>query len=420
MNGAISTSNFTADTLFPKNEVGAVLVVANDTIRSNQTIILQNVTMAGGHQSKEEESSHAANKVEIPPSQVPSNIIVNGTDNTTTVTVPNETNTNVVPICLHCDTNQTNQPTVSSPPVTKKLYVCGFRHDALAREIFPDYSWGGVLYSRYNPTSKDVLFVGKFGPCHYDMRYFPGKVLYLNGEHLNDTLSLPNHYRIGPAADDGNYSMRLYFAAAALVGKYPPEVWANLTNPARRPQSTMEERAVLYVNGNCVPFRQQAAEEISKVIPIVFGGYCKVHSVLSARRGKVDRRFHKTRWWDNPRLFSSFQFCLVMENTNQAGYITEKILNAFLSGCLPIYYGTTEVMDLFHPDSFVYYDIHNPQPALQLLEQLYMNETAYQQRMHHPILRNGNETMESYFSITDKLGGGKLKRRIRQMMGLEG
>ena len=108
-----------------------------------------------------------------------------------------------------------------------------------------------------------------------------------------------------------------------------------------------------------------------------------------------------------------------MENTNHEGYITEKILNAYLGGCLPIYYGTKEVFELFHPESFVYYDIRNPEPALQLLKYLYYNETAFHERMRHPILRHGNETIIKYFSITDKLGGGVLKNRIRTMIGLK-
>ena len=120
----------------------------------------------------------------------------------------------------------------------------------------------------------------------------------------------------------------------------------------------------------------------------------------------------------NYQVTSKFQFCLVMENAKVDGYITEKLLLAYLGGCLPIYFGTREVYDLFDPQSFIYYDVSDPQPALKELEYLFHNETAYQERMHRPILRNGSETLERFFSVTDGLGGGVLKQRIREMIGL--
>ena len=33
--------------------------------------------------------------------------------------------------------------------------------------------------------------------------------------------------------------------------------------------------------------------------------------------------------------FSYFRFCFVLENRRHEGYITEKIINAFLGGCIP-------------------------------------------------------------------------------------
>ena len=42
-----------------------------------------------------------------------------------------------------------------------------------------------------------------------------------------------------------------------------------------------------------------------------------------------------------------------MENTISEGYVTEKILNAFLAGSIPIYYGDKLAKEIFNPDSFV-------------------------------------------------------------------
>ena len=83
-----------------------------------------------------------------------------------------------------------------------------------------------------------------------------------------------------------------------------------------------------------------------------------------------------------------------MENKASPGYISEKLFNAFLGGCLPIYYGTREVFDIFSKEAFIFYDINQPEPALNEIQYLQQNNSAYMERLNHPILRNGNQTMQ--------------------------
>lgn len=56
-----------------------------------------------------------------------------------------------------------------------------------------------------------------------------------------------------------------------------------------------------------------------------------------------------------------------METRQVEGYISEKLLNGFLAGCVPIYWGTMEVFDVFNPDAFVWWDDDNPEYALETL-----------------------------------------------------
>ena len=53
---------------------------------------------------------------------------------------------------------------------------------------------------------------------------------------------------------------------------------------------------------------------------------------------RTDIRLQKWEgmWNDmNKDTFNHFRFCLVMENHDLEGYITEKIMNAFMGGCIP-------------------------------------------------------------------------------------
>jgi hypothetical protein len=121
---------------------------------------------------------------------------------------------------------------------------------------------------------------------------------------------------------------------------------------------------------------------------------------------------------NSEEAFKDYRFGLiVMENKKSDGYITEKIVNAFLSGTVPIWYGTSEIFDVINERTFVFYDIKNPQPALDRIIYLEKNQTAYDEVLNEPILANGDQTIEDYFSFRDDVGGGKLKKRIRKMLG---
>ena len=107
-----------------------------------------------------------------------------------------------------------------------------------------------------------------------------------------------------------------------------------------------------------------------------------------------------------------------MENKKYPGYVTEKILMAFLGGTVPIYYGSAWVFRIFNGNAFVYYDWDDPAPALAQIAHLERNRTAYLEMLRAPILANGVETLEKYFSIRDDIGGGQLKSRILSMLSV--
>jgi hypothetical protein len=106
-----------------------------------------------------------------------------------------------------------------------------------------------------------------------------------------------------------------------------------------------------------------------------------------------------------------------MENTNLHGYMTEKIIQAYLGGCLPIYYGSShDVYSIFTNNSFVFYDINNPQPALELLQHLKANNTLYEEMLKKRILKDGINTINKHLSLYPEIGNGFINKAIRQMM----
>ncbi|KAH7459741.1 putative fucosyltransferase R654 [Phytophthora ramorum] len=57
---------------------------------------------------------------------------------------------------------------------------------------------------------------------------------------------------------------------------------------------------------------------------------------------------------DAVRRYAPYKFVLAFENTRAAGYVTEKLVNAFLAGSVPVYWGDSKtVSELFNPESFI-------------------------------------------------------------------
>ena len=112
-----------------------------------------------------------------------------------------------------------------------------------------------------------------------------------------------------------------------------------------------------------------------------------------------------------------------MENTDTPGYITEKIILAYLGGCVPIYWGTREIFHVFHTDSFILYDVDHPDEALKELQQLVRTgDDAWKRKRMAPILAHHGEhgeedTLETFFSFHESIGSGRLKQAIRNMTG---
>jgi Glycosyltransferase family 10 (fucosyltransferase) C-term len=356
----------------------------------------------------------------------------------------------------HVAGHKTTSPLVRSQ-VPGNLYVCGW--NTMAERIFPDFNFQGP----WNPTTKngsnsttttknDVLVVGMYGKkCPgvkssrpQDLMYeFGGKVLFVRAEPKFWTLqsSMPTKFyrrfyqmgafehdrdHPGPVQDANSattvlrqwekHTLQVFYVTFVILEQaYGTERWDWITNPARRPRNTGKFDGVAYFAVNCVAFRQEAAWNISTIagLPIFHGEGCTVEGEANAKVVGSAR----SNYTQNYMLFQDFKWCLVMENTAMKGYVTEKLLNAFLGGCIPIFYGTTQVFEIFNAESFVFYDVNNPQPALEQLKRLKEDHLEYDRMMTATILANDN-VIESFFSLFPEVGRGHLNQRIRDMMFL--
>lgn len=287
----------------------------------------------------------------------------------------------------------------------------------------PGLDWPKIKGNTSN--AYDIFLMPVYGSCQsivsvWIAQRFRGKVVYISGEDTDVPVIHDNTYLLGPAPTEerGNHVLQIYYVQMIYWQKFHLQSTDKMFwNHTLKPRNT-GRHFLIYANANCVPFREEAFDELSRIGKVYHGGRCQGH-VKSSNKTAAVTNVTLRNWWDNVEIYKNYRFCLVMEHGKVDGYITEKILMAFAGGCIPIYYGTKEVWGMFNREAFIYYDIEDPKPALEHLAYLERNVTAYSSMMDQPIFSHGNKTIEDFFSFSDDFGGGKAKEQIREALGLD-
>ena len=93
-------------------------------------------------------------------------------------------------------------------------------------------------------------------------------------------------------------------------------------------------------------------------------------------------------------FLGQWRFCIAMENASDDFYLTEKLLNAYLAGCVPIYWGCPQVNSILNPDAFLRLEARVPTDAdldalAQRVAALASDEAAYRKMYEAPLFRGG-------------------------------
>lgn len=329
------------------------------------------------------------------------------------------------------------RPAETKPRIAKRaphhVYTCGYDNlfsnpeSSVAKALFPD-SNVTYLYTLDHAEpfqDDDVLFYPCGGPCPIQPQKmattFPGQILTVNGESVSWKCSVgpkdkdEDRNRIVPLdfIDSGPqyFNTTTTYVLAIDAASRPIEVRRRILDPAYRANNT-GEHFLIYAASNCVNYRDDAFRRLSEIGIVHYGGRCNGGGV-----GQFSPEVSQGGWGENHYLFAKYRFAIAMENTNTPHYVTEKIVNAFLAGAVPIYYGPDDVFEIFNRHAFVFYDIDNPEPALQYIAYLESNATAYGEVARQPVLAHGEDTIARYFSLRDSEGHGQLKWAIRERLG---
>ncbi|GAA8080716.1 glycosyltransferase family 10 [Helicobacter pylori] len=255
-----------------------------------------------------------------------------------------------------------------------------------------------ILKQRYtitlhqNPNEpSDLVFGNAFGRTRKILSYQNTKRVFYTGENEAPNFNLFD-YAIGFDELDFNdryLRMPLYCAylhyKAMLVNdttspyKLKPDSLYTLKKPSHKfkenhpnlcalihnESDPLKRGFVSFVASNPnAPIRNAFYDALNSIEPVTGGG-----SVKNTLGYKVKNK---------NEFLSQYKFNLCFENSQGYGYVTEKILDAYFSHTIPIYWGSPSVAKDFNPKSFVnVHDFNNFDEAIDYIRYLHVHQNAY-------------------------------------------
>ena len=193
-----------------------------------------------------------------------------------------------------------------------------------------------VVITTVDPyQNPDILFYSVFGQSNG--AYRAGRKVFYAGE---------------PVPHRPNADFNITFDASTAINARVP-LWIcysddNILSPIRVPHRSKREKFCLYIASQpgFENNRQTFVEQLSSQYKRVDCGGKHLNNIGGAippganASGKIEHG-------------KQYKFAIAFENKQYPGYVTEKICDAYKSGCIPIYWGTPDIIKDFNPSTFI-------------------------------------------------------------------
>ena len=204
-----------------------------------------------------------------------------------------------------------------------------------------------------------------------------------------------------PDFNEADYALgQSHFIYLDRYFKYPSFIWRlnmlkNLFGKINNSNKKKFCAAVISNNNSYSNFRLQFIKELNKYKKVDMGGKA-LNNI-----GRIVK--------DKIKFLSSYKFSISMENSNGDGYISEKIIESYISQTIPIYYGDYMIDEYINPKSFIL--IKNEKDMVKKIEfikkidndnVLYksiLKEKIFKENIMDIINKNQYEREEFFFNI---------------------
>ncbi|WQT06546.1 fucosyltransferase [Helicobacter pylori] len=282
--------------------------------------------------------------------------------------------------------------------------------------------WGGaeefkksalyfILSQRYkitlhqNPNEpSDLVFGSPIGSARKILSYQNTKRVFYTGENEAPNFNLFD-YAIGFDELDFNdryLRMPLYYAYL----HYKAEIVNDTTSPyklkadslyaLKKPSHHFKENhpnLCAVVNNESDPLKRGFASFVASNpnAPKRNAFYDALNAIEPVTGGGAVRNTLGYNVKNKSEFLSQYKFNLCFENTQGYGYVTEKIIDAYFSHTIPIYWGSPSVAKDFNPKSFVnVHDFKNFDEAIDYIKYLHTHQNAYLDMLYENPLNSVN------------------------------
>lgn len=265
-----------------------------------------------------------------------------------------------------------------------KLCVVNFWEGAFDGDFF-DYffrmAFDGIIYT-HNPHEADLVVTSVFGNVNTN----PEKTLAYIGENIRPSFVGYNHSLSFDydTYDGRNCRLPLWYARLAWDGfeqkprhdnmhnhGYEPLIDIKSLMRPRKLDMTGKDKFCALIAGNPEGLRINLFNSISKYKQV--DGYGNMFG-RALRQSKFD-------------LLKEYKFCLCPENSIYDGYVTEKLIDAYAGGCVPIYSGDRSVDEDFNGYAYLnYMDKRDMDFTVSWVHQIDTDDLLYKTIYEQPLL----------------------------------
>ncbi|WQV58310.1 fucosyltransferase [Helicobacter pylori] len=298
----------------------------------------------------------------------------------------------------------------SPPPPPLKIAVANWWGDEEVEEFKKNILYF-ILSQRYtitlhqNPNKpSDLVFGSPIGAARKILSYQNTKRVFYTGENEVPNFNLFD-YAIGFDELDFNdryLRMPLYYAhlhyEAELVNdatspyKLQPDSLYTLKKPSHHFKENHPHLCAV-VNDESDPLKRGFASFVASNpnAPIRNAFYDALNAIEPVTGGGSVKNTLGYNVKNKSEFLSQYKFNLCFENTQNYGYVTEKILDAYFSHTIPIYWGSPSVAKDFNPKSFVnVHDFNNFDEAIDYIKYLHAHPNAYLDMLYENPLNSVN------------------------------
>ena len=139
----------------------------------------------------------------------------------------------------------------------------------------------------------------------------------------------------------------------------------------------------IYANASSHPARDLFFEKLNEYKTVTSPG-----SHLNNIKIDIGGRFEENWMYSKLDFQSKCKFSIAFENSSSKGYTTEKLMHAFISNTIPIYWGNTEIEKDFNKNAFINcHDFKNFEEVIERVKEIDQNDELYNSILSEPAFR---------------------------------